>query len=439
MLPSRIGRYVIVDHLGRGGMGVVYRAWDPDLRRNVALKTVAAPLDIAPPAEQSARFLREARAVASLSHPNIVTIHDIGYDEGRPFIAMELLEGESLAELIRRKPPLSTAEKLRLARDMCRGLAYAHRYGVVHRDIKPANIMIASDGTLKLLDFGLAQIMGEHTLAHLTREGAILGTLNYLSPEQLSGAPGNERSDIFAAGAVLFELFTYRRAFEAEPPGVMFDIVNTSPPPLRQVEPAAPEAVEGVVRRMLEKDPQQRYERLEDVLAALDSAPAALATPARARADTTTPVAIPVAPPVSTPLAAPAPGAMPQVRKARQGSRRVAIWTTAVLVLTVAVLLTLAWLRPAPADERANEDALAVSAPAADATEAAEGSGATEAADSGASGVTTEPDTTAPEANQPLDTAEPGAPTVAPPEPPPTAFPSASPGRVARSGASAAG
>jgi predicted Ser/Thr protein kinase len=257
-LPPRIGRYEVVDRLGSGGMGVVYLATDPLLRRTVALKVLPGDNE-----DLRERFAREARSAASLRHNNIVTIYDVGEDNGQPFMAMEFLDGESMAEMIRRRAPMPLTRRLRLIIELCAGLGYAHRNGIIHRDIKPANLMITTEEGLKILDFGLARLVEEPTLAGLTRAGTLLGTPNYLSPEQIAGKSADQGSDIFAVGLVLYELLSYRKAFPGESPQVvLLDIVEKEPTPIRQFIPDLDEQLERVVARALEKDRDRRYPEL---------------------------------------------------------------------------------------------------------------------------------------------------------------------------------
>jgi serine/threonine protein kinase len=211
-LPEQIGRYRILHKLGQGGMGVVYAAEDPSLGRRVALKTISHPDE-----ESRQRFRREARAAASVSHPHACQIFEIGEDTGRLFIAMELLDGEPLSERLKRGP-LTVAEALSLGREMLSALSALHAQGVVHRDVKPSNVFLTSRGT-KLLDFGLARPLptgsgGSLPLeSDLTRSGLIVGTPRYMAPEQILGDPVDARTDVFAAGVVLFEALAGRPAF----------------------------------------------------------------------------------------------------------------------------------------------------------------------------------------------------------------------------------
>src|SRR4029453_7959243 len=206
--PGFIGRYQVRECLGQGGMGVLHLALDPAIDRLVALKLLRVNQ-----AEIRERFLREARLAARLQHPNIVTIFDVGEHEGQPFIAMEYIPGETFAELIARRASLPLARKLAMMIEVCGGLAYAHKHGIVHGDVKPANLMVSRDSQLvKVLDFGIAR-GAESTL---TQVGMLMGTPNYMSPEQVQGQTVDHRSDIFAVGAVLYEVLVYRQAFQAD-------------------------------------------------------------------------------------------------------------------------------------------------------------------------------------------------------------------------------
>ena len=222
--PTQIGRYQVVRRIGSGGMGSVFLARDPELDRAVAIKLVKDDLTDDP--ELRERFSREARSAARLRHPNIITIFDIGEHEGRPFIAMEYLPGESLADIIRRQPAIELSRVLRWMESLSRGLAHAHRAGIVHRDIKPANLMVDPDGVLKIVDFGIARL-GDSSL---TRDGMLVGTANYMAPEQLLGSGADERCDIFAFGAVFYELLTARKAFPGTIADGLFNRICHEPP-----------------------------------------------------------------------------------------------------------------------------------------------------------------------------------------------------------------
>ena len=264
--PAKVGRYEIVDHLGAGGMGTVYLATDPLLRRTVAIKLLTVHDD-----ELRERFAREARSAASLRHNNIVTIYDVGEDEGKPFLAMEFIDGESMAELIRRRGATDVEKRLRLMIDLCSGLGYAHRNGIIHRDIKPGNLMITSEGPLKILDFGLARITTDGTSTGLTTAGSILGTPHYMSPEQIEGRPVDQRSDIFAVGLVLYELLTYQRAYTGESAHVVLHhIITKSPRPMQELVPDIDPELVRIVDKATDKTPDRRYQDLAALAADIE-------------------------------------------------------------------------------------------------------------------------------------------------------------------------
>ena len=247
-------------------MGTVYRARDPVLDRPVALKTISAELAANP--EFLGRFQREARAAARLTHPNIVTIYELGDVGGTPYIAMELLEGLDLVEAMSPADRLPVDDKLRIMVEVCRGLDYAHKRGVIHRDVKPANVRLLADGTVKLVDFGIARL-GESTL---TQTGILLGTPSYLAPEVVSGGRVDLRADMWAVGIILYELLSGQRPFQAPTfVGLVYKIVHEPVPPLETVATNLPAGVAAVVGRTLEKDPSKRYQDLAELAAALQS------------------------------------------------------------------------------------------------------------------------------------------------------------------------
>jgi len=262
----KLGRYEVLSRVGRGGMGEVYRARDTRLKRQVALK-VLPPERLADP-ERKRRFEQEARAASALDHPNIVTIHDIDQAEGIEFIAMEYVEGQTLAERIGRKG-LPVPEALKYAVQIADALAAAHQAGIVHRDLKPANMMVTEKGTVKVLDFGLAKLTeppqqeGEastETARASTVEGTVLGTVAYMSPEQVQGLAVDARSDVFAFGSVLYEMLTGRQPFQGESTiSTMSAILRDTPEPVTKVRHEVPPDVERIVRRCLEKDREARY------------------------------------------------------------------------------------------------------------------------------------------------------------------------------------
>ncbi len=257
MAPERstISRYEIKQELGSGAMGVLYLALDPLIDRLVAVKRLRVDTE-----EMRARFLREARAGGRLQHKNIVTIFDVGVDDDQPFIAMEYIKGETLGEVIRRKAPLALDRKLKLMEELCDGLGYAHDEGLIHRDIKPDNLMVTEgSGELKILDFGIARM---RDLTGLTQAGDIIGTLSYMSPEQAQGRPLDHRTDIFAVGAVLYELLTYRRAFQDR--GLRVALQDTLVP-VTQLTSSFDPALDEIVERAMAPDPAHRYQQLHEL------------------------------------------------------------------------------------------------------------------------------------------------------------------------------
>ena len=256
-LPEAIGKYTIDRFIESGGMGDVYLARDPALDRAVAIKFLREGFDNQ---EMRERFEREARAAGRLSHPNIVTIYEFGVFDGRPFIAMEFVRGEPLSKLIRRREPIPLVRKLEMMEGLCSGLAHAHKTGMVHRDIKPANLMVDNDGgPLKILDFGIVRMAG----SGLTSHGVLVGTINYMSPEQITGRGTIDlRSDVFAVGAVLHEVFTYQRAFPGEMTDVLYKIVHAQPESAAVLSPGLDPGIVRAIDQCLEKTPERRYQDL---------------------------------------------------------------------------------------------------------------------------------------------------------------------------------
>jgi serine/threonine-protein kinase len=259
---KRFGKYEVQAQLGRGGFGTVFRAFDPTVGRLVAIKalTTEARTDLL------TRFRNEAMAAGNLRHENIVTIYEFGEDNGVPFIAMEYLEGEDLQQALASGKPLTLLEKLSIMTQAAAGLDCAHRHGVVHRDIKPANIRLLPDGSVKIMDFGIARLTRESTGARLTRRGHVLGTLLYMAPEQVMGAETDALCDIFAFGATFYELLTGRHPFQAEDPrSVFYKITSEDPELIHHLAPNCPEALDHVIRRALHKDRELRYQSLRDL------------------------------------------------------------------------------------------------------------------------------------------------------------------------------
>jgi predicted Ser/Thr protein kinase len=272
--PSKIGRYEILREIGRGAMGIVYEAHDPDLDRTIALKVIQASSEGEAAVAFEDRFLAEARIAAALQHPGIVVVHDVGRDPdtGTMFIALELLRGETLADLAERGP-LDWREVLRLVAQVARALDYAHRAGVVHRDVKPANVVVQPSGDVKVMDFGIARL--ESARQRLTATGDFIGTPLYTAPEQARTEDVDGRADLFSLASVAYTLLTGRAAFVAPTiPGIVHRVVYEEPEPPSRLVPELPPEVERILLRALAKDPAQRYptaeafaEDAEDVLA----------------------------------------------------------------------------------------------------------------------------------------------------------------------------
>ena len=258
--PSKIGKYDVEERVGEGAMGVVYRAVDPVLKRRVAIKVMSDAF--AQNDDLRERFLREAQAAGSLQHPNVITIYDFGDVDGHPYIAMEFVEGQDVAELIAHQVPLSVVDKLDLAIGVLQGLAYAHKRGIVHRDIKPANIRVDDEGKARIMDFGVAHLAS----SNMTKSGVMLGTPSYMAPEQIVGGKVGPQTDIFSVGAVLYELLTGARPFEGGTlQAVMYRVLSENPAPLSTVAPGLPARLNDVVMRALAKDAVNRYSSALDM------------------------------------------------------------------------------------------------------------------------------------------------------------------------------
>ena len=363
--PSTIGRYAIEAEVGRGTMGIVYRAKDTVLQRRVALKTVAplaAEADDAAAFEQ--RFLNEARAAAGLSHPNIVAVHDFGRDPatGVLFIALEFLDGETL-EAVSRRGRMEWASACRVVSRIARALHAAHASGIVHRDVKPSNIMLLPSGEPKIMDFGIARVPA----SELTRAGEVFGTPSNMSPEQASGEAIDGRSDLFSLGTVLYQLVAGRRAFTGENlPKILAAVVTHTPLPPSRFVAGVPAGVDQVIAAALAKSPEDRYqtgeamaEDLDDVLAGRPPrhAPAAPTPgpddPLAGLLDADTPIATVALPVVPRPRAEPTPA----------GRRRFAL--AAVLAVTGVVIGLFFWKATGPRPGSVHPDAAPRAATAA--------------------------------------------------------------------------
>lgn len=262
---NKLGKYELIQELGRGAMGIVYRARDPIINRLVALKTIIKGVAQDPDLLQ--RFYREAQSAGGLQHPNIITIYDMGEEAGTPYIAMELVEGESLEQLIARRPPLPLSLKLTYAIQACRAFDYAHKRGIIHRDIKPGNMMISKEGTIKVVDFGIARVLQSSK----TQTGMLIGTFAYMAPEQYHGEHADERSDLWSFGVLLYELVCYQRPFRGDAPAnLMHSICDEGPASLRETAADCPPELDAVLGRALQKSPADRYQTMEDLLLELD-------------------------------------------------------------------------------------------------------------------------------------------------------------------------
>ena len=321
-VPAVIGRYQVLERIGRGGFGDVYRGFDPVLKRAVAIKTCLAD----EPAVRQ-RFVREAELAARLVHPNIVTVHDFGADGEVPYLVQELLPGEDLAQRLARSiGPRSTGpnlgddgdlalgEKLRLLLDVAAGLAHAHAAGIVHRDVKPGNLRLLPDGRVKILDFGIARELGAGSV--LTGDDKAIGTLAYMAPEQARGELSDARADVHGWGAVAYELLSGRRAVPGHSPAAMiFRLLDSAPQPLGELAPETPAELAALVDRCLERDPAKRPRDGAELLAILE------------------PMARRLVP--SAELVAPS---KPWSGRAAPRRRRLVAWAAALVVLVVATL-----------------------------------------------------------------------------------------------------
>ncbi len=320
-----IGRYQIIETLGKGGMGVVYGARDPELERDVAIKVVLswAQYD----EDAMARFNREARVVAQLQHPHIVTVFDAGRtDEGLPYFVMEYLEGTDLGKILERQGSLSPARAVGYMLQACDGLSYAHARDIVHRDIKPANLLITPDDLLKIVDFGIAKLVG----TQITGSGVSLGTPLYMAPEQVAGRPVDHRADIFAVGGVLYTLLAGRSPFEGPTLGAICNkIESEAPTPLAELGVDVHPRLEAIIRRTLEKAPEDRYQTVSELAGDLRRVTVELEAAASA-------------PTVITPKpGAPAARAAAQSRSTSPRPRRLVAWLALASIATAAALWAL--------------------------------------------------------------------------------------------------
>jgi serine/threonine protein kinase len=273
-----LGRYEVLAELGRGAMGVVYKARDPMLERTVAIKTINMALEEDGASHYEARFQQEARAAGGLNHPNIVTIHDIGKSADTAYMAMEFIEGVELRSMLQAGAPLPLAQATAIAAQIAEGLAYAHERGVVHRDIKPPNIMVLPNGLVKITDFGIARM---RTSSLQTQTGAMMGSPKYMSPEQVLGRRADHRSDIFSLGIILYEMLAGQVPFKGKTlTALMYQIVNFAPPAPSALQPTVPEMLDVIVAKMLAKAVEERYQSAAELARDLRASARELAGPA---------------------------------------------------------------------------------------------------------------------------------------------------------------
>jgi len=277
MEQPQLGRYVIDSEIGRGAMGVVFKATDTVLQRTVAVKTVNMALEKDHADKYEARFYQEARAAGGLNHPNIVTVYDAGKAGDVVYMAMEYIQGVELRTLFVEGQPMGVPQALSIAAQVAEGLGYAHQQGVVHRDIKPANIMVVAEGPVKITDFGIARMRAS---ADLTQTGVMLGSPKYMSPEQVIGKRADHRSDIFSLGVILYEMVTGAAPFSGENvTALMYQIVNFAPPAPSTVNRQVPEMLDFVVAKMLAKPLDERYQDARDAARDLRECERSLAGP----------------------------------------------------------------------------------------------------------------------------------------------------------------
>ena len=279
MESTKLGRYAIQSELGRGAMGVVYKATDTALERTVAVKTVNMALEKDGAEKYEARFYQEARAAGSLNHPNIVTVYDVGKEGNVAYMAMEFIEGVELRSMLAEGRALPVSQAVSIAVQVAEGLAYANEHGVVHRDVKPANIMVVGDGPVKITDFGIARMRA--AADELTQTGMMLGSPKYMSPEQVIGKRADQRSDIFSLGVILYEMLAGGAPFNGENvTALMYQIVNFAPPAPSSVNPAVPELLNFIVAKMLAKPLEERYQNAQDLAQDLRNCERQISTPA---------------------------------------------------------------------------------------------------------------------------------------------------------------
>lgn len=330
--PRKIGKYDIVEPLGKGAMGILYKGFDPLIKRYVALKTIQLEFSEPQDDDITQRFHREAQAAGNLNHPNIVGIYEYGEDNGRAYIAMEYVEGQTLAELIKQKHAFTLNEIHSILTSVFTVLDYSHRKGVIHRDIKPGNIMINNAGKVKVMDFGIARIES----SELTQTGTILGTPGYMSPEQLIGEKVDFRTDIYSAGIVLYEMLTGERAYTGSSfASVIYKIINNDLPPPSNLKPTLPETLDVLVAKACAKQAKDRYQSAAEFSSALKEALAASHDAATRSVDHVPPGK----PPTHTPSEASSNASSPSRKR---------VWAFGATVVVACLALAGWFLRPSP-------------------------------------------------------------------------------------------
>jgi serine/threonine-protein kinase len=297
---SRLGRYEVISELGQGAMGVVYKATDPLIDRVVAIKTINLGLAQEEKEEYEGRFYQEAKAAGRLSHPNIVTIYDVGKSGDVAYIAMEFLQGREIRDVLDEGQLLSVRQTLDIVSQVALGLAYAHEHGIVHRDVKPSNIMMIRDGHVKITDFGIARM---ESAAVRTQTGMVLGSPKYMSPEQVMGKLIDQRSDIFSLGVMLYEMLTGKAPFLGENVNaIMYQTLNGVPPPPSTLNPAVPDMLNFIVAKALAKSLDDRYQNAKDLAddlrACRDALPRSSDNNTAAKSPASTTTALPDAAPI---------------------------------------------------------------------------------------------------------------------------------------------
>jgi serine/threonine-protein kinase len=285
---ERIGRYRLHREIGRGAMGIVYLGEDEALGRSVAIKTILASMDAEEQAGYLARFRQEAKALGGLNHPNIITVYEFGDEGGVAYLAMEYLAGRELRDMISKKQ-LDLVSAVEIAAQVAEGLAFAHSHGIVHRDVKPGNVMVIAGNRAKIMDFGIARVRKSDVKTHT---GLLLGSPKYMAPEQVMGRPVDSRSDIFSLGVVLYEMLAGSPPFNAdEIPAIMYHVCNTKPPPPSANNLGVTRALDLIVARAMEKEPEARYQDAAMMAADLRACMAELAS-GTPRSDTEPPAMV---------------------------------------------------------------------------------------------------------------------------------------------------